>query len=543
MMMKINICITMLLISNLTHGQIEDAWVYFTDKPSAATYLGNPISMLTQRALERRTAQSIALSTTDVPLEATYVAAVAASSGIQVKARSKWLNALHVRGAKIDIDALLLLNGVASVAYGNTALNKESQYTHKIRNKETTVKEVSSLDYGLATNQIEMLKGDFLHNLGYTGEGMHIAVLDAGFKGVESFAAFSNLHDVNTENGEIIGGYDFVNRNANFYANTGSTHGLSVLSTIGAQLSNQFIGTAPDAQFYLFVTEDPSNENPLEESLWVEAAERADSLGVDIINTSLGYTTFDDSSYNYSYSDMDGNTAFISRGAELAAATGMLLVTSAGNSGGDSWHYISAPADAVSVLSVGAVDANESIAFFSSYGPTADNRVKPEVLAQGQNVYVINAAGNVATSKGTSFSSPIMAGMVACLWQAFPNRTASEIRQLIIESSDLYDNPTAQRGYGVPNFQSIYELLLIDAFEEKALKVYPNPVSTKLHFEWLPNAGFYKVVLTNPAGLEVLNTKVFKEKGGLDVSELSSGLYFMKLGYNSFQMTVKLVKK
>ena len=158
MMMKINICITMLLISNLTHGQIEDAWVYFTDKPSAATYLGNPISMLTQRALERRTAQSIALSTTDVPLEATYVAAVAASSGIQVKARSKWLNALHVRGAKIDIDALLLLNGVASVAYGNTALNKESQYTHKIRNKETTVKEVSSLDYGLATNQIEMLK-------------------------------------------------------------------------------------------------------------------------------------------------------------------------------------------------------------------------------------------------------------------------------------------------------------------------------------------------------------------------------------------------
>ena len=543
MMKKINVFFIMVLIHNFMYGQVEDAWVYFSDKPNAATYLANPLSMLTQRALDRRTVQSIALSTTDVPLEANYVAAVAASSGIEVKARSKWLNALHVRGTKIDLDALLLLNGVASVAYGNTALNKEILYTPKIRNKEATVKEVTSLDYGLATNQIEMLTGDFLHNLGYTGGGMHIAVLDAGFKGVESFAAFANLHDANSTNGEIIDGYDFVNRNANFYANTGSTHGLSVLSTIGAQLPNQFVGTAPDAQFYLFVTEDPPNENPLEESLWVEAAERADSLVVDIINTSLGYTTFDDSSYNYSYSDMDGNTTFISRGAELAAATGMLLVTSAGNSGGDSWHYISAPADAASVLSVGAVDANESIAFFSSYGPSADNRVKPEVLAQGQNVYVINGAGNIATSNGTSFSSPIMAGMVACLWQAFPNKTADEIRQLIVESSDLYENPTAQRGYGVPNFQSIYELLLIDAFEEKSLKVYPNPVNTKLHFEWLPNVGFYHVVLTNPVGLEVINEKVFKEEDGLDVSKLTPGVYFMKLEYNSLQMTFKLVKK
>lgn len=528
---------------NLVFGQTEDAWVYFSDKPNAAGYLSDPLSMLTQRALDRRSAQSIVLSNTDVPLEATYVAAVAASTGIEVKARSKWLNALHVRGTKVNIDALLQINGVASVVYGNAALNKGPSDTFKKRNKEAHFKEVSNLDYGVATNQIQMLNGDFLHNLGYRGEGMHIAVLDAGFKGVDTFAAFANLLDNQTNNGEILGGYDFVNRNTNFYADTGSTHGLSVLSTIGAQLPNQFIGTAPNAQFYLFVTEDPPNENPLEESLWVEAAERADSLGVDVINTSLGYTTFDDSSYNYTYADMDGNTTFISRGAQMAAATGMLLVTSAGNSGGDAWHYISAPADAASVLSVGAVNASETIAFFSSYGPTADNRVKPDVLAQGQNVYAINATGNIATTNGTSFSSPIMAGTAACLWQAFPTKPADEIRQLIVESSDLYENPTAQYGYGIPDFQSIYELLSVPSSESKTIRIYPNPVTTVLHFEGFNTTDTFQVELINPAGLSLLKTSIYKESPSLDVSSLHPGIYFMNVQFNSQQMTVKLVKK
>lgn len=527
---------------HLTFGQVEDAWVYFADKPNAASYLSAPLTMLTQRALDRRTAQSIALSVKDVPLEATYVAAVATSTGIEIKARSKWLNALHVRGTKVNIDALLQINGVASVTYGNSTLNKEYPDKTKKRNKEAQMKEVSNFDYGVSTNQIQMLNGDFLHNLGYKGEGMHIAVLDAGFQGVESFVAFAYLHDSETTNGEIIGGYDFVNRNANFYANTGSTHGLSVLSTMGAQLPGQFIGTAPNAQFYLFVTEDPPNENPLEESLWVEAAERADSLGVDIINTSLGYTTFDNSSYNYTYADMDGNTTFISRGAELAAATGMLLVTSAGNSGSDAWHYISAPADAPSVLSVGAVNAQETIAVFSSFGPTSDNRVKPEVLAQGQNVYVINAFGNIATSNGTSFSSPIMAGMAACLWQAFPDKPAHEIRQLIVESSDLYNNPTDQYGYGIPDFQSICELLSVPALEASTIRVYPNPVTTTVYFEGLPGMAV-PVVLSDPTGSEVLNTALYKGQSTLDVSFLEPGLYFINALVNGHQVGVKLIKK
>ena len=543
--MKKKFCVVflMFLVSKI-FGQQEHAWIYFKDKPSSTTYLSNPLTMLTQRALDRRTNQSIVLDIKDVPLEASYVSSIANSSGITVKARSKWLNALHVQGTKTNIDLLVNLSMVDSIDYADKTLNK-SKVSKKIKKNDKfgSIELNNSLDYGSAENQIDMLHGDYLHDLGFTGTGIQIAVLDAGFKGVETFAAFSNLLDTNNSNGEILGGYDFVNRNTNFYLDTGSTHGLSVLSTMGGYLMNQYIGTAPNAQYYLFVTEDPPNESPLEESLWVEAAERADSLGVDIINTSLGYTTFDNSSYDYSYADMNGKTAFITRGAELAASKGILLVNSAGNSGNDSWHYIGAPADASSVLSVGAVASNEAIASFSSFGPTSDNRVKPEVLAQGQLVYVINSAGNVVTSNGTSFSSPIMAGMSACLWQAFPDKTAQEIKNLIVQSSDIYTNPTDQRGYGVPDFQSIYEVLSVKKHALEAVTIYPTIVenSFKIHFN--KNGGPVSGSLINISGVTVLEIDNDSANNKVDISNLPSGIYFVELK-NKYKKTVlKLIKK
>ena len=275
---------------------------------------------------------------------------------------------------------------------------------------------------------------------------MHIAVIDAGFPGVNTLSAFSRIRT----NNKILGGYDFVNRNINFY--TGDSHGTSVLSTIAGFVADQFVGTAPDASFYLFITEDNTKETPLEESLWVEAAERADSLGVDIINTSLGYYTFDNPKHDYTYADMNGNKTFISRGAEIGFSRGMILVNAAGNEGAVAWKYIIAPADAKSVLAVGAVNASKVIASFSSFGPTADDRVKPDVLAHGQDVFVINAAGNIATSNGTSFASPVMAGVVACFWQKNPTKTNKEIIQIIKESAHLYNNPSPQYGYGIPKF-------------------------------------------------------------------------------------------
>ncbi|SNR39369.1 Por secretion system C-terminal sorting domain-containing protein [Lutibacter flavus] len=445
----------------------EDAWVYFNDKPSEASYFTTPLNMLTQRSLDRRARYGIALDSKDVPLEPTYVSQINSSVGITILARSKWLNALHIQGSKAAIDNLLNLSFIESIEYANRLLtgSKPSKTSNIIKKGIDKLKFESTVSYGSATNQIEMLGGETLHQNNFTGAGMQIAVIDAGFPGVNTFSAFKRIRD----NGQILGGYDFVARSSDIY--TGSSHGTSVLSTIAGYLeigvdgaTANFTGTAPDADFYLFRTENAPVEVRLEESLWVEAAERADSLGVDVINTSLGYSVFfDNPDHNYSYEDMDGQTAFITRGAEVAFSRGMLLVTSAGNEGGDAaWPYINAPADGPSVLTVGAVNSEGIIASFSSFGPSADNRTKPDVLAQGQGTYLINSAGNVDSGNGTSFSSPVLTGVVACLWQAFPDKTNAEITQLIKESAHLYTSPTNQKGYGIPNFTTIYQLLSVN---------------------------------------------------------------------------------
>lgn len=434
--------------NNIQDTQIEIAWVYFRDKPSKITYLENPTQMLSLRSIERRTRQNIALDIIDVPIEKSYYNQVKNATGIKIMAKSKWLNALHLEGTKTNINKLKLFKFVEKIEFADKSLNNgrvlETKRQHHPENKLGTIN--TDFNYGNGLTQIKMLGGEALHQQNFTGKNMQIAVIDAGFPGVNTFIAFNRVR----VNNQILGGYDFVKRNTNFY--TGDSHGTSVLSTIAGYLDNQFIGTAPDASFYLFITEDITKETPLEESLWVEAAERADSLGVDIINTSLGYTTFDNPKHDYTYADMNGAKTFISRGAEIGASRGMILVNAAGNEGANSWKYIIAPADAKSVLSVGAVNASKIIAPFSSFGPTFDGRVKPDVLAHGQAVYVISASGTIATSNGTSFASPVMAGVVACFWQKYPNKTNKEIIQMIKESAHLYNNPSPQYGYGIPKF-------------------------------------------------------------------------------------------
>ncbi|MDX5584793.1 MAG: S8 family serine peptidase, partial [Aureibaculum sp.] len=358
---KISI-VVFLLIFNFCFSQ-EHAWVYFKDKPEETTYLNNPLAMLSQKALDRRTKQNIVIDLKDVPIAKSYIDAVINATGIKVMAKSKWLNALHITGSEMEINDLLGLTFVDHVEFAANDLNKNSLSEKAVQDKF----EISeNFNYGNSLDQIEMLKGDFLHQQNNTGQGMTIAVMDAGFPGVNSFAAFQRIRD----NDQILGGYDYVNRNTNFYS--GISHGTSVLSAMAGFIDGQLVGTAPDANYYLFITEEASQETPLEESLWVEAAEKADSLGVDIINTSLGYTTFDDARYDYTYADMNGNTAFITRGADIAFSRGMIIVNSAGNSGNNSWHYINAPADGFNVLTIGAVDVDETITSFSSFGPTFD---------------------------------------------------------------------------------------------------------------------------------------------------------------------------
>ncbi|CAM1352642.1 MULTISPECIES: S8 family serine peptidase [Tenacibaculum] len=536
--MKKLLLFCVLLFSSYLFSQ-EDAWVILKDKPSASNYLSNPLTMLSQRSLDRRTKQKIALDEKDVPVHSSYYNQIKGADGITVLAKSKWLNAIHIRGEKSKIDALkTTFNFIDKIEFANRSLNARTTVsTKKVKashyNKFSSVKE--DFNYGLTSSQITMIKADFLHKKGFTGKGMQIAVIDAGFPNVNILSAFKRIRD----NNKILGGYDFVNRSTNFYS--GHNHGTNVLSDISGYIKDQFVGTAPDASFYLFITEDVSNEGPLEESLWVEAAERSDSLGVDVINTSLGYTTFDNANYSHTYADMDGKTAFISRGAEIGVSRGMILVTSAGNDGNKSWKYISAPADAASVFTIGAVDATETIASFSSFGPTADGRVKPDVLAHGRNVYVINhQTGIPSTSNGTSFSSPVMAGAVASFWQAFPSKTNVEIMNMIRESADKYSNPTNQYGYGVPDLEQAYNKTLSSEDNDKEeFKIFPNPVKDHLIISFTDTIN--EVIVYSVLGQEVY--KNISNSNIINVSSLNKGVYILQIKSGRKIEKIKFIKK
>lgn len=442
-------------------GREESVWIFLEDKPSADTFIANPSRMLSAKALDRRINQGISLDKKDVPVEQSYYNQVKSSFGLTVLAKSKWLNALHVHAPQIIITALKDRNPfISEVVYADRSLNTKSGHVsvqNKMQFKNKFGSVTNDFNYGSSLAQIEMLKADVLHKKGFTGKGVVIAVMDGGFPNVNTLEVFKHLRDDN----RILGGYDFVERSTNFY--TGISHGTQVLSTMGGLINRgdlNFVGTAPDASFYLFITEDGENEVPLEESLWVEAAEKADSLGVDIINTSLGYSTFDNPRYNYTYADLDGQTAFITRGAEIATSRGIIVVNSAGNEGNKAWKYITMPGDAKSVLTVGAVASSKNVVAFSSVGPTPDGRTKPDVMALGYLASVIYR--DIATpsmANGTSFSSPIMAGTIACLRQAYPNKNASEIVEQIKKGGDRYTTPDNNYGYGIPNFELIYENL------------------------------------------------------------------------------------
>lgn len=550
-----------------TYSQ-EDAWIFLKDKPNKETFINNPLKMLSQRALDRRGIQQVALDSLDVPVDENYYNQIKNEENITVLAKSKWLNAIHIQGQVEDINNLLsTYSFIDYIEFANKALNTNGKSTTKSKiiiskhyNKFNEA--LSDFNYGDAENQIKMLKGDYLHGQGFTGGNQIIAIIDAGFPNVNTLEAFQRIRD----NSQILGGYNFADRNENFY--TRNSHGTHVLSSIAGYLENEFVGTAPDAKFYLFISEIAETETVLEETLWVEAAERADSLGVDVINTSLGYTTYDNPNHSHTYEDLDGKTTFITRGAEIGASRGMLLVNSAGNSGSRSWKYIGAPADAPSVISVGAVNASGEIAAFSSFGPTSDGRIKPEILGQGQNPALINYSSGAVTksSSGTSFSSPIIAGLIACLNQEIPlfvkgngKKDSSDpsvggyynnyLKRGLYESADKYDNPLEQHGYGIPNFelaQSIYYSLVPSSVDDNFLSklfIYPNPIkdSFTISSETVTLNDF-TIQVFNILGKKVLE-KVNLNSRTVDISFLKNGVYMLKISKGNQHRTLKLIKK
>lgn len=535
-----NIFFVILLFCFFSGYSQEDAWVYFNVKNNAQAYFDAPLSMLSQRALDRRVKQNIALDSKDIPIDNSFITQIESVSGITIMAQSKWLNALHIRGTQTAINSLKSLVFVDKIDFADKTLNATGKKaaTAKTKAVNKILETQVNFAYGNSANQIQMLHGDVLHQQNYTGSGKIIAIMDTGFPGVNTAQPYQRLRD----NGQILGGYDFVNRNEDFY--TGNPHGSMVLSCMGGYQEGFLVGTAPDASYYLFKTEDAATENPVEESYWVEAAEKADSLGVDVINTSLGYFEYDDAAYSHTYNEMDGKTAFMTRGAEIAFSKGMIVVASAGNEGATQNPYIAVPADGISVLSVGAVNALRTIASFSSIGPSFDGRVKPDVMAQGQSVVLSDAFGNITTANGTSFSSPITAGMVASLWQAFPNKTNQEIKDLIVKSADKYSVPNNQYGYGIPDFgMALSNALTLQDFSKKDVFLYPNPASnlTSLSFSENFDTGIFCVY--SVLGQKLLEESITKAQPSISLKTLQNGVYIYTVNWNGNVSSGKLIKQ
>ncbi|MFC4721137.1 S8 family serine peptidase [Geojedonia litorea] len=515
----------------------QDAWVYLSDKENVSASLANPTTILTQKALNRKNRHNVAIDERDVPVNENYISQLKSQTGITVMAKSKWFNAVHVRGSETDINALKNLSFVSRVDFADKSLNtsRVSQPNDKFVIEDIQV----DFAYGSTQNQVEMINVNSLHIDDFTGEGITIAVLDAGFPNVNTMGAFQRLRN----NGDLLGGYDFVDRTPNVYAFSGNSHGTNVLSTMAGFIQDQYVGTAPDASYYVFRTEDVFSETPVEESYWVEAAERADSLGVDIINTSLGYFGYDNPNYSYTAANMNGQTAFISKGANIASEKGILVVTSAGNAGNSSsYKGVGAPADAAGVLSIGAVDANGQYAFFSSRGSEIQPTQKPDVVAKGLAAAVITSGNAIASANGTSFSSPIMAGGIASLWQALPDASNFEIMDVVRRSASQYETPDYFLGYGIPDLALAFELGFEAEEEVFEFKLFPNPVWQDLFIHIPSTIEEIKLIIYDVLGKAIIQQQLSKSKTSIDVSELSSGWYMVRLQNKNTSKTYKLIK-
>ena len=416
--------------------------VLLKDKNNSPYSVNSPLAYLSQKSIERRFKQGIPIKTSDLPPNPTYIFDIL-QTGATVIYKSRWMNAALVEATETQKNTILNLPFVKGIEFDRPL----KQVRKKDIFDKFAIEKIESLNYGNATAQIQLLGADIMHEQGFHGEGMLVALLDDGFLNANLSTCLQNLF----LNNKVVKIYDFVDNDNTVYEQGG--HGTAVLSTMAGYLDNQMISPAFGASVALFRTEDGTSETPLEEANWLFAAEMADSLGADIISSSLGYSTFDNATDNYTPAMMDGKTALSTRAADLATERGMVVVISAGNSGSDpSWQIITAPADADSVLAIGAVTRDGIYAPFSSRGNTADGRIKPDVVAVGSGTALCNTSGNATAGNGTSFSAPLVAGLVAGFWQANPYLTAQEVTRCIRKSGHQFASPTIQLGYGYANF-------------------------------------------------------------------------------------------
>jgi len=554
-----NICIKVLFLALFTflfqskteaQRKYDVYWVSFKDKKNNPYSIFHPQEYLSPRAIERRSRFGIPIDESDLPVNPQYLEPILVK-GFKIHATSKWLNGVAIiteaaSSNPEDLKSFEFIKDVFPIGFKREVQAVPPigprEYKERYRMKENY--------YGMGKNQINMLKGEYLHKMNYEGQDMHIAIMDGGFEGMPETPGFDSLF----VNGQILGTHDFVE--GDDYVFESSNHGRNVASCMVANMPYLFVGTAPKAKYYLFKTEDVKGEYWIEEYNWVAAIERADQLGVDVVNSSLGYYDFDDNDMDYGYVDIDGKTSAMTKAANLAAQKGMLVVTSAGNEGNDKWKHITVPGDADSVLTVGAVDRDGYYAKFSSLGFEKKSIIKPNVMARGA-IAVVAAKKRYDTSysNGTSFSAPIMAGMVSSFWQAFPEYTNMEIIHTLENNGHYKDKPDNVYGYGIPNFWTAYKSLRKSVVELQPKQAYYyHLTNVKNHLDiFMTNVKAYKALvrLHSTTGKVLYQEEtVFKTKSDKllwyqtvpNWENLPDGVYFLTIELDDFVQRILVTK-
>jgi hypothetical protein len=524
-------------------------WVKFTDKNGTPYSVSTPSAYLSSKAIQRRTNQGIAIDQTDLPVTPSYVSQVDAVSGVTVLYRSKWLNGIVITVSNtVALSSINSFSFVSSTGPVNRYKISMPFVDHQPETENAQAKNAATTNsyYGPGWWQSKMMGVDCLHYFDFKGQGMTIAVLDAGFFNVHTSSIYDSLFLQN----RLLGTRDFVTGDTMVFED--NYHGAAVLSTMAAYKQGVMVGTAPKANYWLLRTEDVFSETISEEYNWIRGAEFADSVGADICTTSLGYTTFDGGLNNHSYSQLDGKTAPMSIASTMAARKGMIVVNAAGNEGcgspGGCWYYVGVPADADSIISVGAVDSLKNKAGFSSFGPTSDGRIKPDLSARGLAAYVCN--GGCFYGNGTSFAAPILSGGVACLWQCKKFATNFQIMNALKSAGSNSATPNNMVGWGVPDMCSLLTSTILTVTGENEIgprfSVYPNPFTSELQIKLSKNMSDISLRIYDVLGKEVLSKYVKNETSSVYISDLKnfdSGVYFINISSGTYNSTQKIIRQ
>jgi len=532
------------ILSVLSDLRAEETYMYrlyMKDKGNSAFNLEHPEEFLSEKSIQRRTKQGYSVDESDLPYDSSYLEAIR-QTGAEIRTYSKWVNTIVVYVPALDyvteLENLSFVDSLHCVWKGTLPALPGNQHRN-MPEQERYYTDLNS--YGTGFTQISINNGHLLHHLGFYGEGLSIAVIDGGFVNADKIDFFdsSRIKEVKSFNHEVTD--PLV---------AGADHGTRVLSCMLAEKSGELVGTAPKSDYYLFRTEVDGEEFPVEEDYWIAALEYADSTGVDIVTTSLGYARFDFlPEMDHTHAQLDGQTVPASRAASMAASKGLILLNSAGNEGNKDWEKIMVPGDAESIITVGGITSNLEISPFSSKGPTADGRVKPEVVAMGSGVSVVNGSGQIANANGTSFSTPIMAGLTACLWEAFPDRSNRDIMQAIRETATLRNDPGLQFGYGIADVRKAHDYLsgkpgeetvidLISGNEYIRISPYNNYLYVNFDKTLLHPASFLSVY--SGIGTRVMLVSEFTN--AIDISRLPKGIYIACLQTNGGRIVQKFVK-